>query len=231
MDILALFAMVVLVSSSGALSPGPLTVATIRYSIERGGSSGLIISLGHMTFELPLVVAISAGVASFIDSPTVKLSIGLAGSAALIVFGLLQSIPLLRAGRRSGPSDPDQQASTDKWYSVVAKIGWFQAFLLGFTFTALNPYFIMWWMTIGLTLITSFLAYASLAGVLLMYLFHVWIDYAWLGLLSVLTSKSRGFLKSVYLRYVSLALSTLLVLLGVYQMFSLTSDFMVSRSP
>jgi len=44
----------------------------------------------------------------------------------------------------------------------------------------LNPYFIVWWLAVGSKLVVDALAFASLLGVLLMYISHVWMDYAWL---------------------------------------------------
>jgi len=51
---------------------------------------------------------------------------------------------------------------------------------MGLAFTGLNPFFIIWWLTAGAQLVIISLEFASLAGVLLMYVCHVWIDYVWL---------------------------------------------------
>ena len=47
--------------------------------------------------------------------------------------------------------------------------------------TGLNPFFIVWWLTAGAQLIVIALEFASLAGVLFMYVCHVWMDYVWLA--------------------------------------------------
>ncbi len=52
--------------------------------------------------------------------------------------------------------------------------------LVGLVLTGLNPFFIGWWLTIGADLILQALAFASLAGVMLMYVSHIWMDYVWL---------------------------------------------------
>jgi threonine/homoserine/homoserine lactone efflux protein len=52
--------------------------------------------------------------------------------------------------------------------------------LLGLALTGLNPFFVIWWLTAGAQLIVIALEFASLAGVLLMYVCHVWMDYVWL---------------------------------------------------
>ncbi|MEN2973957.1 MAG: LysE family transporter [Candidatus Caldarchaeales archaeon] len=227
MDLLSLLLLVVVVSSSGALSPGPLTVATIRYSLGHGKKAGLLVSLGHTAFELPLVIAISIGIASFIDNPLVKFSIGLAGSTALIIFGLIEIRSLLAMFRSRRNSIELQDDPRMVKYSSLNGRGVFQAILIGFIFTSLNPYFIIWWMSVGLTLITSFLAYASLLGVLIMYIFHVWLDYAWLGFISYLTHKGKKFLRHIHIELLSLALSIILVIIGVYLMISVFNEFKI----
>ena len=47
--------------------------------------------------------------------------------------------------------------------------------------TGLNPFFIVWWLTAGAQLIVMALEFASLVGVLFMYVCHVWMDYLWLA--------------------------------------------------
>ncbi|MCK4243981.1 LysE family transporter, partial [Candidatus Bathyarchaeota archaeon] len=52
--------------------------------------------------------------------------------------------------------------------------------LMGLVFTGLNPFFIIWWLTVGANLIFLALDFASFPGVIFMYICHVWIDYVWL---------------------------------------------------
>jgi threonine/homoserine/homoserine lactone efflux protein len=51
---------------------------------------------------------------------------------------------------------------------------------MGLALTGLNPFFVVWWLTAGAQLIMISLEFASFAGVALMYVCHVWMDYAWL---------------------------------------------------
>jgi len=46
--------------------------------------------------------------------------------------------------------------------------------------TALNPFFVVWWLTAGAQLIILALGFASLGGLLLMYVCYVWMDCVWL---------------------------------------------------
>jgi threonine/homoserine/homoserine lactone efflux protein len=44
----------------------------------------------------------------------------------------------------------------------------------------LNPFFLVWWLTAGARLVVDALILGAFAGVLVMFLAHVWMDYAWL---------------------------------------------------
>lgn len=59
------------------------------------------------------------------------------------------------------------------------------AFMLGVILTGGNVYFLLWWLTVGLPLIR--LAQENgIKGFTVMYASHVWMDYAWLGLLAAI---------------------------------------------
>jgi threonine/homoserine/homoserine lactone efflux protein len=82
--------MVVVVTASGALAPGPLFFATIAHGAKSGAKSGLIFSLAHTIVEFSLVIALALGLLTIANEPTIKLMIGVVGGAALLVFGVLQ---------------------------------------------------------------------------------------------------------------------------------------------
>jgi len=58
-------------------------------------------------------------------------------------------------------------------------------FLLGVIFSALNPFFPIWWLTVGLKLISNSIHfYGFVIGILFLFSFHIWRDYAWLAVAS-----------------------------------------------
>ena len=62
MEVLFSFAvMVVIISSSGVMSPSPLFAANIVYGLKEGKMSGLKIAIGHTIVELPLIVMLGIG--------------------------------------------------------------------------------------------------------------------------------------------------------------------------
>jgi threonine/homoserine/homoserine lactone efflux protein len=166
MGILDFVVTVVLVTVSGALAPGPLFFANISKGVELGARSGLIFAVAHTLVEFSLVMLLSFGL-FIINSHLVRTVIGIAGGIVLIGFGLAQVYSSLR---------PKPEKAGEK-----RKASSHRLLLLGLALTGLNPFFIVWWLTAGAQLIVIALEFASLAGVLFMYVCHVWMDYLWLA--------------------------------------------------
>jgi len=121
--------------------------------------------VAHTLVEFSLVMLLSFGL-FVINSELVRTVIGIAGGIVLIGFGLTQVYSSLR---------PKPERTGEK-----GKASSHRLLLLGLALTGLNPFFIVWWLTAGAQLIVIALEFASLAGVLFMYVCHVWMDYVWL---------------------------------------------------
>jgi len=191
-----LIAEIVAVTSSGALSPGPLTFAAVAGGARKGWRFGVLAATGHMAFELPLYMLLGLGAASIFSSPVLRAWASLIGGAALFAYAALLVASVLRGSQKSG--------------GVGAATG---GFLVGFLFTALNPFFIVWWATAGLKLVIDIWSAGGLAALAAAYPFHVWMDYAWLGGLALLAYKGRS-LSERLLDAVQLVLAALLVYYG-----------------
>ncbi|MEM0445493.1 MAG: LysE family translocator [Nitrososphaerota archaeon] len=203
MDWPQLIMTVILVSASGALAPGPLLVATLSESIKRGASVGLHSATGHMVVELPLVILIAQGLVAMLEgSALARLTISVLGVLALVFFGLMQ----IRGALTRRPADL-QKLGTDSPRSGM---------LIGIIFTGLNPYFIAWWLTIGARLISDSFAMAAWTGVAVMYMSHIWIDYAWLYSMSAVAWRGSMLIRSRFLRIMNLVLGALLILLALF---------------
>lgn len=194
---------VILVTSTGALSPGPLTAAAIRKGLNDGWRAGFLISVGHTIAEFSLVFAIALGVAQILTVEYVRSVIGLIGGLILLIFGVLQ-VKSIRSA------------------SLAETVGGERSSIgIGFFLSAFNPYFILWWSTIGLKLIIDALTYASFLGLIIMYIAHVWMDYAWLMFLCYLAFRGKELVNEKIYRLILLTLTLIMFLFGFY--FILTS--------
>ena len=175
----------VTISLTGVMSPGPMTAAALAAG-ARHRHAGVVMALGHAVVEFPLMVLIIAGVGRFFQIESVKIAIGLIGGGFLVLLGL----QMLRDARK-----PAALAV------LTPRRG---AFVTGIVLTAGNPYFLLWWATVGLALTTQ----ASQLGLVAFALFGVvhWLcDLVWLEVLSqasfrgarVFSEKSQRFVLGV----------------------------------
>ena len=178
MDLLSFVATVVVVTASGALAPGPLTFALLMQGSKEGARSGFSCAIGHMFVEFPLVLALAFGLLAAASQPMIKGVIGVVGGLGLIGFGFLQIYGTVKtkANVEEKPRSKALPASS---------------LVLGLALTGLNPYFILWWLTIGSVLIVQALAFAAIIGVLIMYISHLWMAYAFLTSLAYFEGREK----------------------------------------
>ena len=198
---LAFLATVVVVTASGALMPGPLFAANLLQGSKGGAKSGFMISVGHTLVELPLVMLIGAGISRLLNLPGFSTVVGLIGGSALIIFGVFQ---IRDVAGSSFNIEPIADAKLHK-----------RSLMLGVGLTGLNPFFIVWWLTVGLGLVVQAVEFGALLGVLIMYISHVWMDYAWLTGTAYLSARGKTLLKARGYRLLLAALALLLVYFGV----------------
>jgi len=194
---------VIVISLSGALGPGPLLVANIMEGTKGGAKSGVKCAMGHTVIEFPLIILLSIGLLTVINSQVLDI-ITLLGGIALISFGFLT----LKGIKKNQKIGNRKNKSNHPLY-------------IGILLTGLNPMFIIWWLTIGLKLISEALIFASLIGVLLMFVLHIWIDYAWLTGIAYLAKKGRNILNNKIYGKILLIFSIIFMILGAQIIFSL----------
>jgi threonine/homoserine/homoserine lactone efflux protein len=173
---LEFLATVVLLSASGALSPGPLFLASTLRAAKHGGQAGIECAIGHTLVEFPLVIGLTVGLQTILQSLTALIAI--TGGIVLLVFA---SVQLRRVSRRIELNSKKLPSIWDKRPGIV----------VGLVFTVLNPFFNLWWVTVGTTLAKEALALEAGAGVLGMFATHIWMDYAWLGGTATLASRGK----------------------------------------
>ncbi|MBI3842888.1 MAG: LysE family transporter [Thaumarchaeota archaeon] len=186
---------VITISVSGVMSPGPLFAANVAYGLKGGAKSGLKMAYGHTVIELPLVVLLGIGAISLASLPQFREVISLLGALSLFVFAALQIRKVLKR-----PSDVFE--------------GKHGPFIAGMMLSGLNPFFLIWWFTIGFKLISDALLLWSFAGILIMFAFHIWMDYAWLTSVGFLSSKGKRIVSNKNYKIFIVAISAVLVYFG-----------------
>lgn len=193
---------VIVVTASGALAPGPLFFGLLMRGSREGARAGFSCAIGHTMVEFPLVMALALGLLAAASQPMIKGAIGLIGGVGLIGFGVLQIYETLTS--KSESTDIPKKSNLPA-----------SSFVLGLALTGLNPYFILWWLTIGSILIVQALAFAAIIGVLIMYVSHVWMDYAFLTMIAHFGKKGKAMVGSRYYKLVLIVFGLILIYYGL----------------
>jgi len=162
----------VLISLSGVMAPGPITAVTVSKG-TKSPHAGAIIALGHGVVEIPLMILILYGFGEILEIPYIKAIIGLLGGLFLLKMGidLLQGIKQAKINSSNDPHSP---------------------LMAGIILSLANPYFLIWWATIGSILIFRSITFGLLGFVIFMIL-HWSCDFFWCYFLSALSFKGGQF--------------------------------------
>jgi threonine/homoserine/homoserine lactone efflux protein len=185
-----------LIGFTGALAPGPTLVATINASLKGDWTAGLKVSLGHIIIETAIFFLIILGLASVATPYTTAIAV--IGGIALIIFGILTV-----SGSRSASLSAAPAQTTASPY------------MAGLLTSAANPYFWIWWLSVGGALLITSLAGGLLFAVVFM-LGHWAADTSWYVFVSTGVAKGRTILSDTLYHRIMAACGVFLVLFGLY---------------
>jgi threonine/homoserine/homoserine lactone efflux protein len=211
MTLLDIGLQIILISVSGVLSPGPLFFANLVLSKNGGFWSGIKVAIGHTIVELPVVILYSIPLIIF-SSQSVTFSIinfiSFIGGISLIVFGILFAVKII--------------SKNNKHNYIIESSKIEKPVIAGILFTGINPFFFLWWLSVGTKLISDSITLLGYPiGIAFLFLVHVWMDYAWLGLTSYFASRGISVLRSQYHKFIILILTIPLFYYGIN--FTLTA--------
>ncbi len=124
-----------IIAISGALMPGPVLTITISESTRRGFWAGPLIVLGHGFLEVILLILLVVGLAKFINQLKVTGLVGMLGGAILLwtSLSMFRDLKKLRLNFNNAPARGGNPLANGILTSLV------------------NPYWTIWWATIGLS--------------------------------------------------------------------------------
>lgn len=157
------------ISLTGVLAPGPITAATLAAGVRRP-HAGTMVALGHAAIEFPLMLVILAGAGTLFESETARIGIGLIGGIVLLLMGVQLALAY-------GKTDIDGDVDSGR-----------HPFITGLLLSAGNPYFLIWWATVGLALTTEALQFGLVTFVVFAVV-HWLCDLVWLEALSFASFK------------------------------------------
>ena len=194
-DPLLFLATIAFVSLSGVMAPGPIFATTITRGYQ-DGKAGLKIAVGHAVVEVPLMAGIFYGLDTLLKNDSVFFAIGLVGGAILLYMGY------------------DVIRTRERQVAAGTKDGR-NSFVAGIVMTAANPYFILWWATVGAALIAGAVAFGPImlplfAGV------HLACDFAWYEGVSFAVFRSKRAFGTKWHKWLFVASCAIMLFFGLY---------------
>lgn len=191
-----------IIGFSGAMAPGPVLTVTITETILRGRRSAIMLMVGHAMLEIVLIAAFVAGLRYVLADQLVVRVISVGGGIFLVWMGSSLLRQVLTGKARL---DLDAAGERPRYGPVID----------GIATSLSNPYFIIWWVTIGATLVLKALALGPVALAAL-YIGHEAADFAWYGAVIVAVSGGRRLITPRVYGWVLGALATAVFGLGLY---------------
>lgn len=203
MEPFLLFSTAFAVGLSGALMPGPLTAVMVEHTLKKGFIAAPLITLGHGIIEALMVVLLAAGLSGYMAGRGPAGVIGVIGGAVLAWMGggMVKSA---RSGALSLRGEPKERKRLSAGPLAA-----------GIATTVANPYWFLWWATVGAGFVTVSREYGP-GGVFLFFGGHILADLVWLSLLASALVYGKNYISDRVYRSIVAALGFFLMALSLY---------------
>ena len=163
--------------------PGPLLAVTVRHASRQGFTTAPLLMLGHAVLEMVLLSLLLFGFLEWLKGDASTAVISLTGSGVLLwmAAGMAVEARTIRFGAGEENSAEALAAQGGK-LRIVAD---------GILISMANPYWSLWWATIGLGYLLLARGQGA-AGVLAFFSGHILADAAWYFFVGWAVSTGRG---------------------------------------
>ncbi|HTY15637.1 MAG TPA: LysE family transporter [Methanoregulaceae archaeon] len=199
---------------TGALSPGPTLIATIRSSLRYGWIAGPAIVTGHVVVEFCIFILIITGIAAVAGE--YSWVIAGVGGIVLVLFGLMtiaESRTATLSAIIADQTDPDMVSSPST--PGTGTTGLYPVFLAGIVTSVSNPYFWIWWVSIGSAMVIDGLKSGLILGSAFM-IGHWCADISWYTVVSSAIHHGKAVLSDRSYRLTIALCGIFLVFFGIW---------------
>jgi threonine/homoserine/homoserine lactone efflux protein len=184
----AIFVSSFIIGLSGALMPGPLLAVTIRHTTRQGFVAAPLLVLGHAILEAGLLCLLVFGLTEWLKGDAAVTVIALLGAAMLLRMsvGMAREVRTLRfQGGEPRGGDPAEAVPAGDGDGPLRPL------LDGIVASASNPYWSLWWATIGLgyMVLSRGQGWVGLAS---FFAGHILADAAWYLFVGTAVAAGRG---------------------------------------
>ena len=205
MTVGSIFILSFITALSGALMPGPLLTVTIAQTARRGFPASVLLVAGHSLLELAVVVGLWFGLGHFLKIRPVIGTISVLGGAMLLWMGW----GMIRDARR-GILDI-RPASNDGGAPEIGVLR--NPIITGMAVSISNPYWVIWWATIGLTFFAA-LSQNALSVIGAFYFGHIMGDIIWYLAIGAAIATGRRLINPTVYRVIVQICGVFLIFLG-----------------
>jgi len=176
-----IFSFSFLVALTGAMSPGPLLTYTIIQSAktsQRGYLMGLWVITGHAILEMVIIIGLLLGFSFVLKNIIVVRTIGVVGGLILVLFGssIVRDVYLDKISTEF----LNPVAKKNEGVAPLKNTGLENPVIGGIMVSMSNPYWWVWWATIGLAFMIQFgISFRQWPKLLAFFLGHEAGDLVW----------------------------------------------------
>ena len=189
-----------IVGFSGAIVPGPVFALTVSESVKIGFIAGPLIVAGHIIIEAIVIVALILGLGPILNTGATVIIVSFFGGLMLVWMGLrLVTTSFKKQVELTCENKPPSKKYTTALGGIILSVS--------------NPYFFVWWATVGGSLLVRGMA-VGLAGVIAFALGHWASDLSWYSFVSLCVSRGKKLMGVKTYRTILLACWGFLLFLG-----------------
>ncbi len=207
------FSLSFVVALSGAMAPGPLLTYTVVKTLQvrkRGYLVGVWVIAGHSILESVLIVAILLGISPLLRHPAAVKVIGLLGGLFLIYLGSSLIRDVIRGKLHEAFGEQQSRGQTEGHKKMSPVLG-------GILISMSNPYWWIWWASIGFAFMLQYgISFANWPLLLAFFLGHESGDLAWYAAVSTLIYLGRRRINTKIYRIILTVCGAVMVGLGIF---------------
>ncbi len=208
--ILGLISTAFVVGLSGAMGPGSLLVVVVTDTVKRGFWAGPAAIVGHAAAEIAVVALLRLGLGKVLAYEKVLGAVGLIGGAMLFYFGY----GTVKTARNATLS-LERAAESARTSGTGSGKGLLSTAIAGIAASISNPYWILWWATVGAAHVATSTSYGAF-GPAAFFAGHIAADFAWYSFVSLAIATGTRFFNDKAYRGILFACGIFLFLFGAY---------------
>jgi threonine/homoserine/homoserine lactone efflux protein len=164
-----------------------------------------------------MVILLSVGMEKLLTMPGIPAVIAFLGG----IFLIYMSYGIIKHPDQGSPFPRNEHK--DSLNQPLTK----QPIISGALVTLGNPFWFVWWLTIGVTMLTRSSIIGTL-GSIAFYLGHIFADYSWLSFISFVISSGRRFLNNKVYSSIMISCAIFLGIIGLYFVVSGSSQLITT---